>query len=57
MLDAAAQNISSLELAGLLCQCGDDEVEMVGQGLRESIEAALEWRTDDDRGEERVLDD
>ena len=29
---------------------------MVGQGLRGSIETALEWRTDDVRGEERVLD-
>ena len=28
---------------------------MVGQGLGRSIEAALEWRTDYARGEERVL--
>ena len=34
-----------------------DEPEMVGQGLCGSIEAALEWRTDDARGEQCVLDD
>ena len=28
---------------------GDDEVQMVGQGLRGSIEAVLEWHTDDAR--------
>jgi hypothetical protein len=30
---------------------------MVGQGVRGSIEAALEWLTDDASSEERVLDD
>ena len=42
---------------GTFANAGDDEAKMVGQGLRGSIEAALEWRTDDARGEERVLDD
>ena len=31
------------------------EAQMVGQGLGRSIEAALEWRADYARGEERVL--
>jgi hypothetical protein len=34
---------------------GDAEAQMVGQGLCRSIEAALEWRADYARGEERVL--
>jgi hypothetical protein len=42
---------------GSFVNAGDDEAEMVGQGLCGSIEAALEWHTDDDRGEECVLDD
>ena len=42
---------------GSFANAGDDETEMVGLGLRGSIEAVLEWRTDDARDEERVLDD
>ncbi len=34
---------------------GDDEAQMVGQGLGRSIEADLEWRTDYARGETCVL--
>jgi hypothetical protein len=30
---------------------------MIGQGLQRCVEAALEWRTDDARGEKRLLDD
>ena len=30
---------------------------MIGQGLRRCVEAALEWRADDARGEKRLLDD
>ena len=36
---------------------GDDEAQMVGQGLRGSIEATLECLTDDARIEKGVLDD
>ena len=42
---------------GSFANVGDDKTEMVGQGLSGSIEAALECRTDDVRGEECVLDD
>ncbi len=42
---------------GYFANAGDDESEMVGQGLCGSIEAAFEWSTDDARGEESVLDD
>jgi hypothetical protein len=34
---------------------GDDEVQMVGQGLGRRIEAALEWHTDYARDEECIL--
>jgi hypothetical protein len=30
---------------------------MIGQGLQRCVEAALEWRADDARGEKRLLDD
>jgi hypothetical protein len=30
---------------------------MIGQGLQRCVEATLEWRTDDARGEKRLLDD
>jgi hypothetical protein len=30
---------------------------LIGQGLQRCVEAALEWRADDARGEKRLLDD
>jgi hypothetical protein len=30
---------------------------MIGQGLQRCVEAALEWRADDVRGEKSLLDD
>ena len=39
---------------GSFANGGDDEAQMVGQGLGRSIEA-LEWRADYARGEERIL--
>ena len=40
---------------GSFAKSGDDEAQMVGQGLCRCIEAVLEWRADDSRGKERVL--
>ena len=42
---------------GSFANGGDAEAQMIGQGLRRCVEAALEWRADDARGEERLLDD
>ena len=45
------------DLQSAFAQGGDDEAQMVGQGLRWRVEAALERRTDYARGKEGFLDD
>ena len=45
------------DLQSAFAQRGDDEDQMVGQGLRWLVEAALERRTDYARCEESFLDD
>ena len=57
MLDVTAQISPLWDPQDSFANTGDDEDQMVGQGLHGSVEAALEWRTDDPRGEKCILDD